>query len=463
MTAARARRVALLPAFGLGAITVSFMQALVVPAIDGIARALDVSPATAGWAVTVNLLACAVLTPLLGRVGDLHGKRTVLLWALGACLAGSLLAATTTSLPLLLLARVLQGASGGIFPLAVGIIRDEVAEERVTRATALVSGMLSLGAGVGLVLTGVLTHGGGDYHRIFWLAAGVSAVALGALAWTVPARPRHLAGRLDVVGALILAAGLMALLLGLSEASRWGAGSPATIGCVVAGLGVLAGWLAWERRVPEPLVDPVMLARRGVLVTNLAGLFVGLANFGCVLGVTRLVQVPHVPGGYGFGTSVLSTALVYLLPATLCSAVAAPLGGELVHRVGGRRALLSSSTMAAVGFVGLALVHQHRGPVIVWAMLVLCSVSIAYAAIPALLAEEIDPDHTAVANSINSVARWIGGALASAMVVSVLAADRVPPELAFVAVFLVVAAGCLASAVLVARGLPRADRALVAA
>jgi hypothetical protein len=323
--------------------------------------------------------------------------------------------------------------------------------------------MLSLGAGLGLVLTGVLTRGGADYHRIFWLASGVSAVALAALAWTVPVRPRHLAGRLDVVGAAILAAGLAPLLLGLSQTSRWGLGSAATLGCLAASAVVLVVWVRWERRTPAPLVDPEMLRRRPVLVTNLAGLFVGLANFACVLGVTRLVQVPHVAGGYGFGASVLTASVLFLLPATLCSAVAAPLGGELVHRLGGRRAMIAGGLLGATGFLGLALLHHGRGWVIGSAILVLCSVSFAYAAMPALLAAEIEPAHTAVANSINSVARWIGGALASAMVVSVLAADRLPPELAFVAVFLVVAAGCLASAVLVARGLPRADRALVAA
>jgi MFS family permease len=200
LTQARPVRAALLPAFGLGAITVSFMQALVVPAVDDIARVLGVSSAAAGWAVTANLLACAVLTPLLGRAGDLRGRRMVLLWALGACLAGSVLAAVTSSLWLLLLARVLQGASGGIFPLAVGILREELPAGRVVRSTAVVSGMLSFGAGLGLVLTGVLTGGGADYHRIFWLAAAVSAVALGALAWTVPRRPRHLSGRVDVGG-----------------------------------------------------------------------------------------------------------------------------------------------------------------------------------------------------------------------------------------------------------------------
>jgi hypothetical protein len=311
--------------------------------------------------------------------------------------------------------------------------------------------MLSFGAGLGLVLTGVLTGGGADYHRIFWLAAAVSAAAMGAIAWTVPRRPRHLAGRVDVLGALLLGCGLLPLLLGLSQASRWGAGAVA--GCVALALALLGAWLWTARRTAAPLVDPALMARRPVLATNLAGLFVGLANFGCVLGVTRLAQAPAAAGG--FAASVLTTSLAFLLPATLCSALAAPLGGELVHRAGGRRAMIVAGVLGTTGFLGLAFAHGARGLVVAWAILVLCSVSVAYAAMPALLADEVEPAHTAVANSVNSVARWIGGAVASALVVSLLAGDAAPSPGAFAAVFTIGAAGCLAGTALVVRWLPR--------
>jgi predicted MFS family arabinose efflux permease len=444
---------ALLPAFGLGAITVSFMQALVVPAVGDIAATLDVSDATAGWAVTSNLLACAVLTPLLGRLGDLRGRRMVVLWAIGACLLGSVLAAVTSSLPLLLLARVLQGASGGVFPLAVGILRAELPPGRVVQATAVVSGMLSFGAGLGLVLTGVLTGGGADYHRIFWVAALVSALALGALAWAVP---RRVAGSaraddparegLDLFGAALLGGGLLGLLLALSQATRWSA--LPLVASALAGVAFLLAWAAWERRAPSPLVDPATMGRRPVLVTNAAGLFVGLANFGCVLSVTRLAQD-------AFDASVLTTALVYLLPGTLCSAVAAPLGGELVARAGGRAVMLLAGAMGALGYVALAAGHGAPAVVVGAAIAVMCSISLAYAAMPALLAAEVPGAQTAVANSINSVARWVGGAAGSALVVSLLSGSA-PSDGAFVAVFAIGATGCALSTLLVARGLSAA-------
>lgn len=447
-----ARRAALLPVLGLGAVVVSCMQALVVPAVGAIAAGLSLSAATATWAVTANLLACAVLTPVLGRLGDLHGRRRLMLWAIGACLAGSLLAALTSSFALLLCARVLQGASGAVFPLAIGIVRDEREGPAVTRTTAVVSGMLSLGAGVGLVVCGVLTLDGADYHRVFWFGAAISAVTLAGIWWAIPARPAPGGSRgLDVPGALLLAAGLLLVLLALTETPSWGVWSARTVGAFLAGIAVLAAWLAWERRAPAPLVDPVMLARRPVLITNLAGLFVGLANFTCFLGVTRLAQAPA--DGPGFGASVLQTTLVFLLPGAIGSALAAQLGGELVHRLGARHTLAGAGMLGAVGFAGLATLPAEGWVVVVWTVAILSSVSIAYAAMPVLLMAATPPRDTAVANSMNSIARWIGGAVGSALVISVLAAAT---SAAFTAVFLLAGLGCAASVLLVLRGLPPA-------
>lgn len=454
MTQGALRRAALLPVLGLGAVVVSCMQALVIPAVDAIARDLQISTAAATWAVTTNLLACAVLTPVLGRLGDLHGRRRLMLWSIGACLAGSLLAALTSSFALLLVARVLQGASGAVFPLAIGIVRDEREGPAVTRTTAVISGMLSLGAGVGLVVCGVLTLDGADYHRVFWFGAAVSLAALAGAAWAIPAHPAPGGDRrLDVPGATLLAAGLLLLLLALTETPSWGLLAVPTLACLAAGIAVIAAWAAWERRAPAPLADPRLLTRRPVLVTNLAGLFVGLANFTCFLGVTRLAQAP-AGDGPGFGASVLTTALVFLLPGALGSALAAQLGGELVHRFGGRRTLAGAGLLGAGGFAGLATLPHETWVVVAWTVAILSSVSIAYAAMPVLLMAATPPRDTAVANSMNSIARWIGGAVGSALVISVLASAT---PAAFTAVFLLAGTGCAASALLVLRGLPPAS------
>ena len=138
------------------ALTVAVLQTGVVPVLGVMSRQLHVSTVDISWAVTANLLAAAATTPLLGRLADLHSKKRVLLLVLGIVLAGSVLAATTSSLPLLILARVLQGASFSLYPIGVSILRDELPPDRLMRAMAVLSGTLGFGGGIGLVVVGLL-------------------------------------------------------------------------------------------------------------------------------------------------------------------------------------------------------------------------------------------------------------------------------------------------------------------
>jgi MFS family permease len=436
---------------------VAALQTLVVPVLSDIGDQLHASDAAVSWVVTANLLAAVVLTPLVGRLGDLRGRRAVLIGCLAAMLAGSVLGALTSSLPVLILARVLQGAAGGVFPLALSILRDELPGERLTSAMAVVSGTLGIGGGIGLVLTGVLTQHGADYHRVFWLATAASLLSLLAVLRTVPARAVHVSGRIDWLGAGVLGAGLVALLLALEEGNGWGWTSARTLGCFAAAALILFAWVRLERRVAAPLVDLAMLTHRPILITNVAALFVGLAMFTAFMGVTALAETPRAQAGYGFGASVLTASVVYLLPGALSSVVAAPLGGRLVRTVGGREVLVLASVLAAAGFAMLAVAHDAPWEVIVAGLMVNAAVSLAYAAMPALIVAEVPRSQNGIANSVNSIARSFGMSLGSALIVSVLAGrvlpeTGLPSESGFVIAFAIAAAGCTLSAVLVQFG-----------
>ncbi|MEO6880072.1 MAG: MFS transporter, partial [Mycobacteriaceae bacterium] len=295
----------LLPALSFVVMVVAVLQTLVVPVLADIGTQLNASTAAVGWVVTANLLAAAVMTPVLGRLGDIHGKRVVLVGILIAVALGSLLAALTASLPLLIAARVLQGASFGLFPLGIAVLRDELPAARLTSGMAVVSGTLGVGGGFGLVLTGLLTDGGADYRRIFWLALGVSLVALLLTVMVVPRRAGA-GGRMDWGGGVVLGASLVLLLLPLSQGHAWGWGSPLTVGSLVLAVLTFVTFLLLERRLATPLVSPRMFTYRPVLVTNLAAVCVGMALFISFLGVSTLVQVPTAAASYGFTASVLA-------------------------------------------------------------------------------------------------------------------------------------------------------------
>ena len=447
----------LLPALSFVVMVVAVLQTLVVPVLADIGAQLGASTSAVGWVVTANLLAAAVMTPVLGRLGDVHGKRPVLRGILVAVALGSLLAATTSSLPLLVVGRVLQGASFGLFPLGIAVLRDELPAEKLTSGMAVVSGTLGIGGGFGLVLTGLLTDGGADYHRIFWLALGVTLVAM-VLTLVVPSRPA-VGGRLDWVGGLVLGASLVLLLLPLSQGHTWGWSSVRTIGSLVLALALFVGWLALERRTAEPLVSPRMFSHRPVLVTNLAAVCIGMALFISFLGVSTLVQVPTAVAGYGFTASVLQASVVYLLPGALVGVVVAPLGGRLVRATGARVALALAAGVAAAGYLSLALLHSATWQVVLGAVVVNIGVTVAYGAFPALLVAEVSPGETGSANSVNSIARAVGGAVASAVVVTFLASSvtstGLPKESVFTLAFAMGTVVCLVAAALATFGLPR--------
>ncbi len=265
---------------------------------------------------------------------------------------------------------------------------------------------------------------------------------------------------MDWSGGAVLGVSLILLLLPLSQAHVWGWASPSTIGCFVGFGVVFASWVLMERRITMPLVTPTMLTDRPVLVTNLAGLCVGMAMFISFLGVSTFVQTPTSLAGYGFTASVLSASVVYLLPGALVGVLASPLAGRLVRRAGGRITLVLALALCAAGFLLLTMLHGSSWQVIVGAILVNTGVSVGYAAMPALLVAEVAAEDTAIANSVNSIARAVGSAIASAVVVTLLASEvlpgiGVPTQGVYTAIFGIGTGLCVLTAALVILGLPR--------
>jgi MFS family permease len=442
----------LILALALGVTTLSLLQSLVVPVLGLIAEQVQVSPGAAGWVLTANLLAAAVFTPVLGRLGDLRGERPVILGILVAVAVGTVLALVSTSLPLLLVGRVLQGASYGLFPLSISVLRRELPEARLSVAMSVVSSTLAVGGVVGLVATGLLTGDGNDYRRPFWIGLGVTLLSLGLSALLLPRRPATGSGRVDWWGALVLGTGLVLLLLPVSQGHAWGWGSPAVLGCLAGSVVVLTGWLLLQRRTAEPLVRPGMLADRRTVIPNIAGLMTGIALFASFLVVLQYVQVPPEVAGYGFGASVLEASVIYLLPGGLVGIVLAPLAGKVVSRVGALPTLLAGAVFGVAGFGLLAVLRGEPWQVIVAGLLTQVSVTVAYAALPALVVQAVHEEETGVANAVNSIARSVGQALGSTLAVTLLAAHLdpetgLPRDIAFT---WVAGIGVLASAAVVA-------------
>jgi MFS family permease len=461
-TPVRVSPAVLVVGLSLVALTVALLQTAVVPVLGIIGHQLGVSTVAVSWAVTANLLAAASATPLIGRFADLHNKRHVLLTVLGVVLAGSLLAATTASLPMLIFARVLQGFSFALYPICVAILRDELPEEQVVRSLAVLSGTLGFGGGVGLVVTGLLMNGDAEYHRVFWLTAGFTVFAIAIAAWVVPSRPGTAAGSIDWLGAAGLATGLTALLLTITQGNSWGWTAVPTLACFGVTATVLTSWWFWERGRIHPLVSTRMLTRRAMLLTNLATVFVGMGLYFSFLGLTQFVQIPRDIAGYGFTASVLHASVVFLLPGALTGFVTATASGPLIDRFGARPVLVTGAVTGIVGFTALALIHHAPWQVIVAGIATNAYISLAYGALPALVVNEATAGETGVATGVNAIARTVGSSIAAAAVAVLLGhsagGTRLPAESAFVTIFLAGAVTAALATVLIAMSGTRADK-----
>ncbi|WP_046732658.1 MFS transporter [Streptomyces humi] len=452
---------AVVAVLAFGGIVVSLMQTLVIPIVPELPRLLDASASDAVWAVTATLLAAAVATPVMGRLGDMYGKRLMLLTSLVMLVAGSVTAALSDSLVPMIVGRALQGLASGVIPLGISIMRDELPAERLGSATALMSASLGVGGALGLPAAALIADHF-DWHVLFWTSAALGVVAALLVRALVPESRVRAGGRFDLPGALGMAAGLVCLLLGISKGADWGWGSGTTLGLFAAALVVLLAWGGYELRTREPLVDLRTTARRQVLVTNLASIAFGFSMFAMSLVLPQLLQLPEATG-YGLGKSLLDAGLV-MAPTGLVMMATAPLSALVSKNFGPKITLMCGAVIVAAGY-GLNIVLMDA----VWQLvLVSCvvgaGIGFAYGAMPALIMGAVDPHETAAANSLNTLMRSIGTSTASAVAGVILAHMTIPFGTAAVPsengfkVVMAVGSGAAVLALLVAAFIPRRRR-----
>ena len=407
----------------LGGLSFAVLQSLVAPALSTIGRDLDASTSATSWVLTAYLLSAAVLTPVLGRLGDMVGKRRVLIVVLVLLLVGTVLAALAPNLGVLIAGRALQGAAGAVMPLSIGIVRDELPRERVSVTIGLLSAIFGIGAGVGIVAAGpIVEHL--SWHWLFWLPAVLVVVALAGAVLGMPESPVRRPGRLDLVGTGVLSVSLVSILLAVSEGQTWGWGDGRTVGLLALGAVALGAFVLVELRVAEPLVDVRLFAVRGVWTAHVVALAFGFAMFGTFVLVPTLLQLPRELG-YGFGEDV-TRAGFFLLPTVVMMVVAGPVAGILVRRVGPRPPMLLGGVAVTAAFVLPAISHAHLWQVVVSGVLTGTGIGLALAATSNAIIESVPAVQTGEAISANTVVRTIGSSIGTAVVAAVISSHSTP-------------------------------------
>jgi MFS family permease len=397
-----------LAVLALGGMAYAMLSSLVVPALPTMQHDLHTTETGIAWLLTGYLLAASVGTSILGRLGDMYGKERLLLWTLGILAAGTILDAVSSSLLPIIIGRVIQGAGGGIFPLAFGIVRDEFPREKVAGAIGLLSAILGVGGGIGIVLSGVIIQHL-DYHYLFWIPLVLVLVAAAATWRFVPESPVRVPGKINWLAAALMSTGISAVLLAISETTTWGWGGPKTLLLMAAGFAFVAIWIAVEVRSRDPLIDMTMLRVRGVWTTNLAAFLLGAGMYASFIVFPQFAQLPKSTG-FGFGASVVVSGL-YLLPATITMTILGVKAGAISARFGSRAALLAGTAFATASFALLAAAHKHPYELLIAAALLGIGIGLAFAALGNLIVQAVPSHQTGVASGMNTVMRTLGGAL----------------------------------------------------
>jgi EmrB/QacA subfamily drug resistance transporter len=432
-------------ALGVGAF--AMLQSLVIPVLTTVQKDLHTTQSTVTWVLTAYLLSASIMTPILGRIGDMAGKKKVFVGTLVALAVGSLLAALAPSIGVMIVARVIQGFAGGMLPVGFGIIRDEFPAEKVAGAVGIIASLAAVGAGLGIVLAGPIVAAL-NYHWLFWLPLILTVIAAISAVLFVPESEVRTPGRISVLPALLLSGWLVALLLALSQAPSWGWGSVKELGLLAAAVILIAGWLAAELRVTTPLIDLKMMRQTAVWTNNLVALLIGVGMYATFAFLPEFVQTPSA-AGYGFGASITKSGLM-LLPATITMFIVGIFAGRLARQFGGKVLVIAGCLIGCASMSILAFAHQHEWQIYLSTALMGIGFGLAFSAMSALIVAAVPPSQTGVASGMNANIRTIGGSIGAAIMASIvtsrLAATGLPTDAGYTAGFAVLACGLLLAA-----------------
>lgn len=378
-----------------------------------------------GWVLTTVSLTGIVAMPIIGKLGDIYGKKRMLMCVAGLFALGSLVCATAPNFQLLLIGRILEASSVGITPIAYGLIRDTFPKRMVPIALSAVSTGIGLNGIIGPILGGYLATEFG-YRAIFWFLFGYVVVLAPVVFVLAPESPLRLRHRLDWIGAFLLGSGAGLLLLGISQGPKWGWGSARVLGALAAAVILTSIFVAHELRTKQPLVDIRVLSGPAMRTTMLAGLFASFVIGGFAFALPLMLMTPRAVGiSYGFGLTALAYAL-WTAAHGIGGMVGGPLAGLLARRSGPRVSLIIAMTTLAVSVTLLAFCHDHLWQIAVLSGVYGLGMGFFYASQANLVVEAVPPSQTGASAGMVGCVNNLGPALGVTVLGAVLAANTLP-------------------------------------
>lgn len=425
------------------------LQTYFTPVYRALAGQYGVSLGTISWAQIAPTLALVIVTPALAGLGDLHGHRRILRVAVGMAACGSILVAIAPSFAVLLVGRVLQGAIGSFLPLMFGLLRDRY-DDAVTRpAIGYLCAVLMIGALAGTTLSGPLAQV--SLHWPLWVtAAGLTIGFLLLMTDRAPAPERLRRHPMDWTGALLLAAGLAGLVLGIDKGANWGYGDGRTLGCLAFGLLVLAAWVVVELRAEHPLMDLRYLLRPRLVPTFLVGFLMYFAFLGSQVPNATFMSIPARLTGYGLGLSSAQVSLALVIPFAVMALTASGTA-RVARQWGYPRVVALGCVLFGIGAVALIVGHGTLPAFIACYALVGAGFGFVEGGTRTMVVSQLAEQETSVGVGIYELSIGVGSAIGAAVAGAALTANvhapsPVPSEHGYVLAWTFLAVAAVAGA-----------------
>jgi MFS family permease len=374
------------------------------------------------WTMTVFHVVATGVGGVAAALGAMLGSRRMLIMTLGLLFAGSLIAALSTNLAVLIGGRVLQGTAMAIQAIAIGIIANYWRGEAMRRAMSMIVFSMALGAVIAYLLSGLIWWSGGTWRTLFWILTAASALAILLTVAFIKETRRTKGVRVDYVGCVGLVVWSVLVLLPVSQANSWGWGSARVLGLLLSGVAALLLWVLWELSRPAPLIDLRVLRRMGAWQGGVVWLATIIGLLIPAIAVPYLIQTP-VASGFGFGRSIFVVSLVLAVPAAVMS-LASTAATPLMRRMGAKQTMLVGTLFGLAGF-GLAFAHGSLWLTLLWLAATGVPAALAGSASYAVAAEAVAPEQGILISTIYNTAANTGASVASAIVGYVLTLRQV--------------------------------------
>ena len=402
-----------------GVTSYSLLQSMTVPALARIQQEFDSDASSTSWVVTAFLLTAASATPIGGRLGDSFGKRRVFVCSLLALSVGAFAASFATSIGVLIAARVVQGLGGAAIPLSFAILRDELPPRLLPNAIAVITSLLAVGFGAGLVIAGPIIDSLG-YRSLFLIPGLISGAAALCARWVIRESPSPTRDRVPLTPALLFTGWLAGLLLAVSKAPSWGWTSVPALASLACACVLVLLWVLAEWRAAIPMIDLRMMALRGVWASNFVAFLVGMATYALWAFLPQFMQTP-TDSGYGFGVSMTVSGLL-LLPSAVGSFVGGFFAMRMSARTGVRVAITSGCLTTSAALSMWTLWHDHPWQAALAGGLVGLGTGVVMACLANVVVASVPAGQTGVAAGMNANIRNVGGAVGAAVMASIVTA-----------------------------------------